>query len=51
MDISASFRPIKKLSFTAGYAHSESQVKGGTFEFYAFDPEVSSWYLQTSYSY
>jgi hypothetical protein len=51
LDISSTYMIMPKFSVTAGYAHSESQVKGGTFEFYAFDPEVSSWYLSTSYTF
>lgn len=49
IDVSATYTFTPKWFGTVGYAHSESQVKGGTFEFYAFDPEVSSWYLQSGY--
>ncbi|MBT3236015.1 MAG: hypothetical protein HN353_08700 [Bdellovibrionales bacterium] len=48
---SATIKPMKKLSFTLGYAHSDSQVKGGSYEFYAFNPESSSWFVSTGYSF
>ena len=49
IDVSMTYMPTNKIIFTGGYSHSDTQVKGGTFEFYAFDPESSRYYIAASY--
>jgi len=53
VDVSASvsWQINNNWSLVGGYAHGESQEKGGAIEFYAFDPDVSSWFLSTSLSF